>query len=427
MRASLFPAVFGLTLMLASGAASAQESGASASGAVTVSEAPSSIFSRLFQHPTGNNGYEEWVRAVDLIQNDENVDAAMEPGASLNFKRHVLADPSATQALILLREGANKPVRSPRQSVDENTLLPELAPFRRLARLLSVQMQVDFAEGRASAAIADLRTGLVFGDRIQTDTLISGLVGVAIDAVVLNGFAPHFDQLSASQCDQVLQIVAEGLNAECPAIRLLALEKGHTLKMLDARRSDPDSMLALLDTLTNGDESGNGNPEEADALQNLQARLIDRPQDLNPIIDDAQARTVALFNQAILDLRVPITQRKPLPIDRAASPGYWLFRSVNVNMQPLLDKYDTAQEKLRLLGVHALIRRYFLEHKTLPTSLAQLHATDLVLDPFTGDSLLYQRNGDLYTLSSRGPLKLDPAGHAVSKERNAIKLQIATR
>jgi hypothetical protein len=180
-------------------------------------------------------------------------------------------------------------------------------------------------------------------------------------------------------------------------------------------------------TLTNGDESGNGNPEEADALQNLQARLIDRPQDLNPIIDDAQARTVALFNQAILDLRVPITQRKPLPIDRAASPGYWLFRSVNVNMQPLLDKYDTAQEKLRLLGVHALIRRYFLEHKTLPTSLAQLHATDLVLDPFTGDSLLYQRNGDLYTLSSRGPLKLDPAGHAVSKERNAIKLQIATR
>jgi hypothetical protein len=240
MRASLFPAVFGLTLMLASGAASAQESGASASGAVTVSEAPSSIFSRLFQHPTGNNGYEEWVRAVDLIQNDENVDAAMEPGASLNFKRHVLADPSATQALILLREGANKPVRSPRQSVDENTLLPELAPFRRLARLLSVQMQVDFAEGRASAAIADLRTGLVFGDRIQTDTLISGLVGVAIDAVVLNGFAPHFDQLSASQCDQVLQIVAEGLNAECPAIRLLALEKGHTLKMLDARRSDPD-------------------------------------------------------------------------------------------------------------------------------------------------------------------------------------------
>ena len=194
------------------------------------------------------------------------------------------------------------------------------------------------------------------------------------------------------------------------------------VQILEARRSNPDSMLALLDSLSAGNESGSGgNPEETEALQDLQDRLIDHPQDLNRIIDEAQARVSSLYNQALLNLRLPITQRKPFVKDKSTSPGYWLFRTVTPNVQSLMDKYDTAQEKLRLLGVHALIRRYRLEHKALPTNLTQLHAPDLVQDPFTGDPIIYQRNGDLYTLYSQGPIKLDEAGRAISKDRTPVK------
>lgn len=424
MRASVLPVIFSLALTLASSVILAQTGDQRASDIKTVSETPPSLFSRLFQRPANNNGYEEWVQAADLIRNNPTVDAVTTPSASLASMRHLLAEPSVRQALLLMRQGLEKPIRSPRQYVDETTLFPELMLFRQLARLLSLQMHVDFVDGRMDAAVADLRTGLGFGYYIQTDTLISGLVGIAIDAIVLDAFAPHIDRLSANQCSQVVQFVQEGLHSECPAGRLLTLERSYERRSLEARRSNADGMLALLDAVTGGEGSGTGgNPEETAALQSLQDRLIDHPQDLNAIIDEAEARIDALYNQAMLDLQLPITQRKPLLRDKTSSPGYWLFRTITPSLQPVLDKYDTAQEKLRLLGVHALIHRYRLMYKALPNTLAELRAADLVKDPFTGAPIVYQHHGGRYTLYSQGPLKLDENGQAISKERTQVKLK----
>jgi hypothetical protein len=424
MRANSLLVFFTLVLALTSRFVPAQTGGNAASGAKVPAETKQPSFPRLFRSATNNNGYEEWVQAADLIQNNADVDAAGQPGATLTFKRHVLADRSVARALLLVRAGMDKPVRSPREDFDENTAQPELLGLQQLARLLRTEQYVDLADGRVDAAIDALRVGLAFGYRIQTDSLLSGVIGLAVDNIVLSEFARHLDQFSVHQCGEVVRIVKEFLSAENPAVRLMALEKGYALKSLEIRRSDPESLLdfaRLLVTVSTPSGAGE-DPEMTANLQNLQDQLAARPQDLTAILDDAQVRINTLYDHMLLNMRLPLAQRKPLSIARANSPGTFLFRLTTADPQRILDRYTSDQAKLRLLAVHALIRRYRWEYNALPTALTELQAPDLVKDPFTDDQIVYQRDGDSYTLYSKGPVKRDDNGNEVSSERVPVKL-----
>ena len=390
-----------VALLLVNGVARAQNAGQNVSGTLQKPAPKPPNYPQLFPTSTNNNGYEEWVRAADLIQNNAKVQVLLEqPAPSLVMKRRILDDPDVAQALQLVRAGANKPVFSPRTSLDENTPLPELAHFRNLARLLAMEQYVAFADGRVDAAINDLRVGLAFGYRVQTDTLISGLVGVAIHSIVLKEFSQHLDQLSVYHCNDVRRIVEDFLDAENPAVHLLALEKGYALKMLNARRSDPDGLSALLKTLGAGSA-----PEEDPNITAVQAYLTNHPGDANALLDDASRRVSALYDQTLLNLRLPPAQRKPLPIDQAASPGAALFRAITIDPQQILDKYARDQTQLRLLGVHVLIHRYRWDHNILPDSLSEMRAPNLVHDASSGAEIVYQREGDRYLLTSPTPTK----------------------
>lgn len=406
MTIRIVPVFFSMALLLGGGVTQAQNAGQNAPGAARTLPLKPPNFPTLFPSPTNNNGYEEWVQAADLIQNNAKVAALLDqPDAPLSLKRQVLDDPAVAQALQLVRLGVNKQVFSPRASVDENTPLPELSSFRQLARLLSTEQYVDFADGRVDAAIGSLRVGLAFGYRIQTDSLISGLVGVAIDSIVLKEFSRHLDQLSVYHCNDVRRIVEDFLDAENPAVHLLALEKSYALKMLDARRSDPNGLLALMKTIGAGSA-----PTEDTNVATVQAYLTDHPGDANALLDDARQRVSALYDQTLLNLRLPLAQRKPLKIDQADSPGAALFRVVTVDPQKILDKYTRDQAQLRLLGVHVLIHRYGWDHNALPGSLTDLHAASLVKDASAGTEIVYQRDGDRYTLVSQDPAKRGAAG-----------------
>src|SRR4051794_23686998 len=103
MRGCLLRAFLGLALTITSGVALAQTGNNPASGQTNPPVLRPPVFPRLFPMPTHNNGYEEWVLAVDLIQNNDEIDKATQPGATLTFKRRVLANHEVQQALALLR------------------------------------------------------------------------------------------------------------------------------------------------------------------------------------------------------------------------------------------------------------------------------------------------------------------------------------
>ena len=398
MRVKRNAGVCGVALMLVSGGTLAQTNGGDGSGIAQGPAPKPPSFSTLFPVPTNNNGYEEWVQAADLIQNNPKVVAlASDSEMTLAMKRRLLADPGVERALQLLRAGVQKPVFSPRTSVDVNTTFPELRGFLPLARLLCVEQYVAFADGRVDRAIETLRTGLTFGYRIQTDSMRSGAIGALIDTLLLTQFSQHLDQLSVYHCEEVRRIVEDFLAAENPTVHLIALQKSYVLHLLESKRSDPKGFLADVKSMIgdNADTSGS-------SMASLFAYLQSHPGSVNAVLDDAQQRANALYDQTLLNLHLPVGQRKPPVMGEDKAPGAALFQAVTFDPQRSLDRATRNQAQLRLLGVHVLIHRYRWDHNRLPNSLAELHADSLVKDLVSGIQVVYTRDGDHYTLTTLG-------------------------
>src|SRR5947209_12609816 len=186
------------------------------------------LFHQVVPQPTGKNGYELLVLAADAFKASKLFEKAQEPGTSLEFKRQVLADRQVVRALKLLRDGLELPIASPRESVSISTPLPELASFRSLARLLALQQYTFLADGRMADALANARLGLRFSEAVQTDTLISGLVGIAISTVCIDPLAHHLDQLSVGECAALYRICREWLAQPDPQVRVLASDRNAT-------------------------------------------------------------------------------------------------------------------------------------------------------------------------------------------------------
>ena len=372
------------------------------------------IFPWLFPSPTNNNGYEEFVRAADLVKNIPEINTALnEP---LEYKRRVLNMSACIKALSILREGVAKQVKSPRPTFDENTLFPELAEFRKLGRLMVTEQYVDFADGRVDAAIESLRVGLTFSYQIQTDAFISGLVGIAINSMVIKEFAAHFEQLSIYNCDDILVFARQLLSADSPAGRLIEKEKAQALQLLDKQRGNANGLLGILADFDDSDPPALP-PNE------LRTSLGGSPGSVGPIIDAAEARVRALYDQAAANTRLPLSLRVPLNAAKGNTPADTLCRAITADPQNIIDRYGSDQARIRLLAVHVLIRRYRWDHNALPASLSDLRADDLTIDPFTGTPLVYKRDVDTYTLSSAGPFKRDDTTGETTPARDPVKLR----
>ncbi len=368
------------------------------------------VFSRLFAQPSGANGYEDWVQACDVIQGNKEVYAATEPlPTTLTLKRRLMADPQIQKALQLVRDGLNKPSVSPHQLPDDATVYPELSLFRQLARLLNTQMEVYFANGRVDAAIDVLSDGLRFGYRVQTDTVISGLVGVSIETIVLKGFSAHLDMLSEYQCGRVQRLMEECLEWPSPTAALLNGNRQESLRSLENKRSDLKGLEELLQHSSSGDEH-----EQADA-QNLLDYLELHPLELGQAIDQAKGLIAAHYDAVAANLKRPVKERLPMNKANVKSLGGTLFSLVTLDIGTVVERYDRINAMIRLLGVHAAARRYRWEHNSLPNSLSQLRLGALAVDPFTGESLRYQRSGADYDLFSQGPQETNAAGIPTGK------------
>ncbi len=358
------------------------------------------LFGKLFQKATDQNGYEELVRAADLVTQIPGVDAALEPVSTLEAKRRVLGTSQAIRALELMKQGLEKPVLSPREEINENTLLPEFGAFRKLGRLIAAREYVMFADGRIDSAMDTLHLGLLFAYRIQTDSLIAGLVGIAIDTLIVKQFSEHLDQLSVGQSQRLTTLMTQFMSADNPGAHVMLMEKTNVLKILEARRGLKDGAKNLIDMLEGSFEAGDDN-----GLGAIKGQITADPQAFNGALDGAEKRINVLYDQAIENLTLPAKKQKPLLKDESNDPGAVIFRAVSADPQKVLDKYVTVRTRYRLLAIHGLIHRYKWEHGALPGSLEVLKVPELLTDAITERKISYSVQKDRYELTSEdGPV-----------------------
>src|SRR2546421_8583382 len=121
------------------------------------------VFSTLFPRPTGTNGYEEIVQAGDQALAIPAINQALDAGYTLTDKRSLLRQPAVINTLQILRVGLAKPLRPPDGNEVTDESFQAFAGIRQLARLLSVQQYVLFADGKVAEAIHSAGDALRLG------------------------------------------------------------------------------------------------------------------------------------------------------------------------------------------------------------------------------------------------------------------------
>jgi len=355
----------------------------------------SPLFHQVVPQPTGKNGYELLVLAADAYRASPLYEKAQEPGTTLDFKRRVLADRQVVRALKLLHDGLELPVASPRESISLDTALPELAAFRGLARLLSLQQYVFLADGRIADALANARLGLRYSQAVQTDTLISGLVGLAIGSICIDPLARHLDQLSAGDCVTLYQICQEWLALPDPQLRVIARDRTAT------RNSVEDVKREIKQHGATAAAQQLGQIEGWEGLQVALKGLEAQPAALDDLFAGVQNRMEDQFARVLKEMERPLWERKPVSMDESDLAG-----KLAGAMTPAYDKVDAgytrAAARIRLLACHCAVHRYRWEYDHLPASLGVLGLGNLAVDPFTGQPLQYVVRGARYSLSSAG-------------------------
>lgn len=377
-------------------------------------------FVRLFPQPTGTNGYEECVQAGDLIRNSTQIDEAREPGATLTFKRHLLADANVTQALRLLRVGLNKPIQTPHTLQDEGAAFPELSAFLKLGDLLAIEQYVRFAGGNGDGAIESFYDGLRFGYLIQAHYFNAGLRGIVITARVLSELSSHLDQLSAYECSRVQRHVEEWLTWPSPAAEIIRNSRQDTLQRLEKQRGKSD---ALLELVTETSAAGEKDPMFATLIRSFINRP-NQPRVIGEMIDRAEFLINDYYEAVLANRKLPAEKRVSAQLRKENSLGSLVAAGITGNIEYQTEAYDHLEAQIRLMGVHAAIRAYRWEYDHLPNTLAELHLGRLGLDPFTGVPLFYQRTGTHYDLYSAGPKgrAVPQEGKPLSTPRQAIRV-----
>ncbi len=353
-----------LSLLLAGTAAYAQGT------PVTVPAKGPNVFKKVVPEPTGKNGYEELVFAADILAGNEpfrKVETDRE--ATLTAKRGVLAERDVKRALALVKQGLAKAVFSPRQKVPGPEIPPEINGFRRLGRLLVMQQYVLLADGRVQEAILVARQGLQLGRAVQTDSLLTGMVGVAIGASTLRSLGGHLDQLALRDCELLSQVCHEWLSQSDPLIPMLEAER----KVVKTRLAEYRKQFT-----TEGAEG------------------------VNPFAQ-AEAYADELFARAFAEMRKPPWQRAAIDISDAPELAKGLLGPVNNVLRQSMRTYTRESAMVRLLACHARVRSYRWQQTKLPGSLAELRIGALGIDPFTGKEFEYQPLGRDYRLVSAGP------------------------
>ncbi|MBB6051885.1 hypothetical protein [Armatimonas rosea] len=357
-----------------------------------------SILSQLFPKPTGRNGYEDLVRAGELLKTSALWADAQQQN-TLSSRRRALADPPVRQARALIETSALKPLESPVRELTASTTFPEYTGLRDLARLLSAEMHVLFSEGRAAAALVSFAQGLRLGSAPKAQVLIGGLVGAAIDSVLLTRVKTHLEQLTPRDCDRVQAILREHQEQDQgSASKAIAMEQRFVESILPTLETSDPAIFRELFT-DSEDPTLNQLQRQFSALQN---NPTERKRVLGAFLQGAQQHQARAQAYLLAPHILPPEPKLPAGTLEAA-----LLDTITPAYPRAVENLVKNRIQCQLLYCYAAVRKYKWEWEKLPDRLEPLRLAEWALDPFTRQPFRYERTENGYELYSAGPADED--------------------
>ncbi len=344
-------------------------------------------FGQIFAKPTGQNGYEDYVLAADVMIEPK----VREAGAALYARPPVMTPLAAKRAWVaagrraleLVRAGNKKPIHDPREKVDNDTPFPEFAGFKSVANLFACEARVRFADGDGAGGTQSIVDCLTFAERIGHYSFLGSLVSNACTAIILaeaevdlSGISQRDAQTLAAAADKLLQkptVFIDGVRSD-----FRMLDSYYDAAVADVRkRSD--------------DPSGDPNPsatflrfqKELLALPSGQEKAL-KEQVLNGVHNKLNA-VVAIFEGPEKGwIAGEPEAREPEDL------GDFLVQTMMPVYGQGMNAAARSRTQLRLLRLHGTIMSFLWEHDRLPKNLDELNAADLTGDPIVGRPFHYQ-------------------------------------
>ena len=330
------------------------------------------------------------------------------------------------------------------------TLLPEFQPMRQCAVLLTLRARLELAEGHFDKAAVTLRTGYALARHTgDAEVLICFLVGTAIANMMSGEVEEFISQPGAPNLYYAL--------ADLPA-PLISLRKGLEGERIGVYGSFPGlaavaadlnagnlSEKQLADGMKMLDIAANNNTlsfrERIDLARTIQKQheiakqaLIDagRPRDkveAMPYLQVALLHALLEYDAALdnlivwhslpyWELRQRLGDDKPerlLREERLKDPKAPAIPLVVLMLPGTLKvTFNQArlERKLAMLRTIEALRFYAATHDgKFPPTLAAVKETLIPLDPMTGLSFAYERDGDTATLRASPPAKTVPTNN----------------
>jgi len=358
------------------------------------------------------NARDYYIAATDALVEGNKVDFAngrWNPATKLSGDQHPysLADKEKlgaenAGAVKTLHTGFQYPYREPPHRSFSATF-PHYAKIRALARLLSLQAQVDAGRGDTAGAMGASLDSVQMGETMpRGGPLIGMLVGVACQAIGRRQAWEVADRLTAAQARAAAHRLEQIRAAHVPFADTLQEEEwGQQASLLELmrRRDWPGDML----TASQPDQQGEASTSSW--IMATRFRLAGKR--------NIMANYTRYMDQSIADARQPYAAHLPDPprpsdpINQMLLPMYAVVRLNEV-------KADT-QNALPLTTL--ALRAYRLDHGTDPPTLSALvprYLQAVPADPFAlSGPLRFKRTAAKPLLYSVGPDGKDDGGRAI--------------
>lgn len=342
----------------------------------------------VYEEPA-ENAFDHYLRAAELLPADGRWNDLVGELHAADFADIETTVVEAQDALDELRLGIGKPCVMPGE-LDFSSLLPYLAQFRSMTRLLMVEgwmyVQLDEFEG----AFGSYRDAMTLGqDCARNGLLIHKLVSIACEAIACSHIRKTAGLGGAEEeelADMVRHLVAFEAT-EVPAVETLAVEYGTTRRSLQKLKGQPEAV---------GDAFG------------YQGELRLTPQ----MIDDALAGLEAYYAQMIAVAKTDYwrwTEKSPEPPE-----GNRLLEIIVPALQGMRPKIARHEANLRGTMLVVALELHFARNGAYPQELTAL-VPDVIeavpIDPFCGEPFRYNLVDPLtYEFYSVGENLIDDAG-----------------
>lgn len=357
----------------------------------TVCFSQTGIFQKVVPNPTGENGFEEYVKAADIIS---------DPQFSNLWAQYQLQRPTEMnyltaaknlisvfrEPLSLIRAGNRKNVFDTREQIVLSTQLWELPFFPLLAELLRAESFVYFSQGKTVEGIASAFEAITFARKMSICS------------------AMHF-KLSHTIIMQMTQYLYEhSLQFTLDDVKRIPIENCQKILEINTLKNCLErtyySHITSLEEFFDEEwwQEVVGSQEFVELAQQLSKMTF---------LERQEAKTKAASAIRFVNSRVSEIISKPEnEWSEVTSPQ--ADRLTDMVLNALISPNDLMRmelqirTKIRMLSVSAKVLQFRWENAVLPSDLALLKSPDLVRDPVVSREFMIRRFLNMFDIMSGG-------------------------